>query len=132
MTIQSVRIELGDTDINFPILSDDEYTYFLNKHDQSVRKASMDAAKSIMLKLSMRTDESVDIFSIRGAQAARNYIQALQSYLKNPDLNQMLQNLQGYAGGISKSDMCSNNLNTDNNIVINPSQSLELPRSSLF
>ncbi len=122
MTVQSIRYELGDTDVNFPIMSDAEYTYFLTKNDNSVRRASLDAAKSIMLKLSMRTDETVDLFSIKGAAAAKNYIAALQAYVKNPELNQSLQVLQGYAGGISKADMLANDANSDNNIVVSPTQ----------
>jgi len=122
MTVQSIRYELGDTDVNFPIMSDAEYTYFLTKNDNSVRRASLDAAKSIMLKLSMRTDETVDLFSIKGAAAAKNYIAALQAYVKNPELNQSLQVLQGYAGGISKADMQANDANLDNNIIISPTQ----------
>jgi hypothetical protein len=122
MTVQSLRYELGDTDVNFPIMSDAEYTYFLTKNDNSVRRASLDAAKSIMLKLSMRTDETVDLFSIKGAAAAKNYIAALQAYVKNPELNQSLQVLQGYAGGISKADMIANDANSDNNIIIPPTQ----------
>ena len=122
MTVQSIRYELGDTDVNFPIMSDAEYTYFLTKNDNSVRRASLDAAKSIMLKLSMRTDETVDLFSIKGAAAAKNYIAALQAYVKNPELNQSLQVLQGYAGGISKADMQANDSNLDNNIIISPTQ----------
>lgn len=122
MTVQSIRYELGDTDVNFPIMSDAEYTYFLTKNDNSVRRASLDAAKSIMLKLSMRTDETVDLFSIKGAAAAKNYITALQAYVKNPELNQSLQVLQGYAGGISKADMLANDANSDNNIVVSPTQ----------
>lgn len=122
MTVQSLRYELGDTDVNFPIMSDAEYTYFLTKNDNSVRRASLDAAKSIMLKLSMRTDETVDLFSIKGAAAAKNYIAALQAYVKNPELNQSLQVLQGYAGGISKADMIANDANSDNNIIISPTQ----------
>jgi len=122
MTVQSIRYELGDTDVHFPIMSDAEYTYFLTKNDNSVRRASLDAAKSIMLKLSMRTDETVDLFSIKGAAAAKNYIAALQAYVKNPELNQSLQVLQGYAGGISKADMQANDANLDNNIIISPTQ----------
>lgn len=121
-TIQDIRYELGDTDVNFPIMSDAEYTYFLTKNDNSVRRASLDAAKSIMLKLSMRSDETVDLFSIKGASAAKNYITALQAYVKNPELNQSLQVLQGYAGGISKADMQANDANLDNNIIVTPSQ----------
>ena len=132
MTIHAIRIELGDTSNEWPIMSDDEYNYFLSKHDWSIRRASMDAAKSIMLKLSMRTDETVDIFSIKGSSAAKNYMQALQMYIKNPDLNAMYDTVQGYAGGISKSDMQANDANLDNNIVKQPTDLDFIVRPSTF
>jgi hypothetical protein len=132
MTIQALRIELGDTSVEFPIMSDDEYTYFLGKHDWNIQRASMDAAKSIMLKLSMRTDESVDIFSIKGSSAAKNYMQALQLYIKNPSLNSLYDKIQGYAGGISKADMLANDSNLDNNSVVQPETEIFTYRPSAF
>ena len=132
MTIHALRIELGDTSPEFPIMSDEEYNYFLSKHDWNIRRAAMDAAKSIMLKLSMRTDETVDIFSIKGTAAAKNYMQALQMYIKNPDLNAMYDKVQGYAVCISKSDMQANDANLDNNIVNQPTSETFTYRPSSF
>lgn len=129
MTIHALRMELGDTDVTLPIMSDIEYRYFLDKNDWSIRRAALDAAKSILLKMSMRSDESVDIFSVKGTGAAKQYMQALQFYIKNPDLNQNLQNLQGYAGGVSLSDMQANDSQSDNNIVVQPSSTSSLPNS---
>jgi len=130
MTIHALRIELGDTSAEFPIMSDDEYTYFLGKHDWNIQRASMDSAKSILLKLSMRTDETVDIFSIKGSSAAKNYMQALQLYIKSPGLNSMYDKIQGYAGGISKDDMIANDANLDNNIIKQPSDTYYTSRTN--
>jgi hypothetical protein len=125
MSVKAVRIELGDTSPEFPIMSDDEIRYFLDKSDWSVRRASLDTAKSMLMKLSLRSDESVDIFSIKGTGTAKQFMQALQAYIKNPDLNPVYQTLLPYAGGISKSDMETNNSLLDNNIFINPTQSID-------
>lgn len=124
MTIHALRIELGDTDTAFPIMSDTEYRYFLDKNDWSIRRASLDAAKSMLFKLSMRTDESVDIFSIKGGAASKQFMQALQMYIKSPDLNPIYTNAMPYASGISKSDMQANDANSDNNIIVNPTKSI--------
>ena len=132
MTIHAIRIELGDTSTEWPFMSDEEYNYFLSKHDWNIRRAAMDAAKSIMLKLSMRTDETVDLFSIKGTAAAKNYMQALQIYIKNPDLNTMYDKIQGYAGGISKEDMLKNDSNLDNNIIVKPTAETFTYRPSSF
>lgn len=131
-TIQDLRYELGDTSPEFPIMSDAEYQYFLTKNSNALQRSAMDAAKSIMLKLSMRTDETVDLFSIKGTAAAKNYMQALQLYIKNPDLNSMYDKIQGYAGGISKNDMQSNDANLDNNIVKQPTAETFTYRPSSF
>lgn len=125
MTVHALRIELGDTDVNFPIMSDEEYRYFLDKNDWTIRRASLDAAKSMLMKLSLRPDETFDIFSIKGSAAAKQFMAALQMYIKNPDLNPIYTNAMPYAGGISKSDMEANNANPDNKPIINPTQSTQ-------
>lgn len=130
MTVKAIRIELGDTSPEFPIMSDDEYKYFLQKNDYSIRRASLDAAKSMLMKLSLRPDESVDIFSIKGTGTAKQFMQALQMYISNPDLNPVYQNAMPYAGGISKSDMEVNDSNADNNIIVQPTNSPgDIPRN---
>jgi hypothetical protein len=116
MTIHAVRIELGDTS-ELPVMSDEEINYFLSKNNWNIQRTCLDVAKSMLLKLSMVSDQTVDIFSIRGSAAAKQYMQALKMYITDPNLNQALQNLQGYAGGISKADMLANDNNVDNNIV---------------
>jgi len=122
-TISDVKMELGDTDVNFPILSDDEYTYFLTKNSSNLARTSMDCARAILMKLSMRSEDTIDIFSMKSAKTANQYMLALQLYIKDPNLNPLMQNLQGYAGGVSISDMQANDSNSDNNRAIRPSES---------
>lgn len=118
--IQEVRIAVGDIDPTMPILDDLTYEYFLTKNTDSVRRASMDAARSILLQLSMRGDETVDIFTIKGGKAAEQYRMSLQMFLRDPNMNPVLTSAGIYAGGISKSDMQSNVDNADNNTVVTP------------
>lgn len=131
MTIQAVRIELGDTS-ELPVMSDDEIMYFLGKNNWNIQRSCLDVAKTMLLKLSMISDQSVDIFSIRGSAAAKQYMQALKMYISDPNLNQTLQNVQGYAGGISKADMQANDSNLDNNIVNQPTDETFTYRPSTF
>lgn len=130
--IQKVRIEVADLDPGFPLLSDDEYSYLLTKNSNSIVRASVDAARIILLKLSQQTDETVSIFSIRGSKAAEQYRLALELYIKNPQLNPLYNNLQGYFGGVSISDMQANNADCDNNIVENPGKSDSLYQTGPF
>lgn len=130
--INAVRIEVADTDPALPILSDEEITYFLNKQNGSVRKASLDAARVILLKLSQSGDEVVGILSLKGSRIAAEYRESLKLYLNNPHLNPILDGLGSfvdadgktqnpvYAGGISVSDMQANTANPDNNYIPNP------------
>ena len=120
--IQKVRIEVADLDPGLPLLADDEYAYLLEKNNNSIVRASVDAARIILLKLSQQTDETVSIFSVKGSKAAEQYRLALELYIKNPQLNPLYNNLQGYFGGVSISDMEANAANPDNNIVENPTK----------
>ena len=131
MTIQAVRFELGDVS-DLPIMSDEEIQYFLDKNSSNVPRTCMDVAKTMLFKLSLQNDESVDIFSIKGSNSARQYMAALQMYIKNPDLNPLIQSAAPYAGGISKSDMEANDSNADNNIVQKPSEDRATFPSSYF
>ena len=119
--IQKCKLEVADLDPAFPLLSDDTYSYYLEKNDNNILRSSLDAARTILMMLAQRTDETVDIFSIRGDKAAVNYRLALQMYLNSPHLNPINGNVRGYVGGVSKSDMIANDSNTDNNIVRSPS-----------
>lgn len=118
--IQKVRIEVADLDPGLPLLADDEYAYLLEKNNNSIVRASVDAARIILLKLSQQTDETVSIFSVKGSKTSEQYRLALELYIKNPQLNPLYNNLQGYFGGVSISDMEANAANPDNNIVENP------------
>lgn len=116
-TIQDIRYETGDVDVTFPILADAEITYFLNKNESNLRRTSLDCARTILMKLSMRGDETVDLFSIKGSKAAEAYRQALLLYIKNPEFNPIIASASIYAGGISLTDMQSNIDTLDNNYV---------------
>ena len=120
--LQALRLNVADNEPGLYILSDDEMQHFLDTNNGNVTRASTAAARVILLKLSQRTDEIVDIFSIRGSKAAEQYRLALELFLKDPNLNPLIGNLQGYFGGVSKSDMESNNATCDNNIIESPNE----------
>ena len=112
--IQECRLSVGDTDAALPLLADEVYTFYLEKQNQSVARASMDAARAILMVLAQRSDESCDIFSFKGSKASQAYMEALKLFLRDPSLNPLYNNCGMYAGGISVSDIAANNANTDN------------------
>lgn len=123
--IQKLRVEIGDTDVSFPILDDSSYQYFLDKHSNNLNRASIDAARAILFQLSTMNSETVSIFSVKNT-SAEAYRQALLLYIKDQTLNPIYQSLKGYFGGVSLSDMDANNSNADNNIVENPGSTNQL------
>ena len=116
-TIEQVRLLIQDNSPGLYLISDEELNFLLERNNDSVNRTSLEAAKIVLLNLSMRGDESVDIFSLKGSKAAEQYRLALQMFIKDPSLNPIYQNLQGYFGGVSKSDMEANDANIDNNTI---------------
>ena len=129
--IQKLRLEVGDVDVSFPILDDTSYQYFLEKHSNNLNRAGLDAARAILFQISTRNSETVDVFSVKNT-SAESYRQALLLYIKDPNLNPLYQNLKGYVGGVSTSEMAANNANCDNNIVVSPSEPDELVYTGPF
>lgn len=130
--IQKVRVECADTDPTFPILPDSTYIYLLEKNYDSITRSAMDAARIILMHLSQRGTETVDIFTIKGSSAAESYRQALILYIKDPNNNPLYQNCQAWFGGVSVSQMQSNDANLDNNIVKQPSVSYDTVPTGYF
>lgn len=133
--IQQVRFLVQDNVPGLYIISDDEIQYLLDKNSNNVNRAAVEAARVILFNLSMRNDSVVDIFSIKSSSSAKAYIEALKLFIRDPSLSGVLSNINGYAGGISISDMQANDANLDNNIPVPPSQSPEsvnIPSSTFF
>jgi hypothetical protein len=113
--IQAVRLLIQDNTPGLYVISDYEINFLLERNNQSINRTALEAARIILLNLAMRGDDTVDIFSIKGAKAAEQYRLALQLFLKDPNLNPALTMSQAYFGGVSKSDMELNDANLDNN-----------------
>ncbi len=124
--IFKVRMEVQDVDTGLYILPDETLEYLLSKNDGSISTSSIEAARMILLRLSMTArDEIVDIIAIKGSKTAESYRLALELYLRNPQLNPMFNKVTPYAGNISKSDIITNNSNTDTNYVKNINSDFE-------
>lgn len=110
--IDRVRLNVGDIWTDIEMLSDADYQYFLDKYDGGENRASLDAARAILFKLSRMSRERAGDIEVYGSDWYRQYKEALLLFIKNPDLAISLA--VPYAGGISKSDMRSNDSNPDN------------------
>lgn len=117
--IEQVRLLIQDNSPGLYIISDAEINFLLTRNSNNLNRTALEAAKIVLLNLSMRGDSTVDIFSLKGAKAAEQYRLALQLFIKDPNLNPLMQNVQGYFAGVSKSDMELNDANSDNTLVPN-------------
>ena len=91
----------------------------------------MDAARAVLMRLAQQGNEQVDILQLQNSRVASEYRQALQLYLRDPNLNPIMNSLKGYFGNTSKEDIFSNNSDLDNNIVKDQSKEYNY-KPSLF
>ena len=119
--ISAVRMEVGDLSVELPFLTDDVYTYFLTKNNENIRRSSLDAARVILLNLSINSnDRTVDVLSIKNSKAAEAYREALRLFVTNPNLNSMYAYLTAYGSGIDRNEMLTNVADKKINAVVPP------------
>lgn len=115
--LQAIRYELNDNSPGLYILDDSTISYYLVKNQGSIARTTVDCAKAILFRLSMDSkDSTIDVLSIKTSKQAEAYRLSLELFLRNPSLNPLIANASVWAGNISKSEMCENNRNPDNNI----------------
>jgi hypothetical protein len=110
--VMEVRLNVGDIWQDMELLSDADYQYFLDKYSGSVRRATLDAARAILFKISRFSRERTGDIEVYGSEWFKNYRNALMDMVKNPELSMSVA--MPYAGGISKEDMRANDENSDN------------------
>lgn len=110
--VMEVRLNVGDIWQDMELLSDTDYQYFLDKYSGSVRRATLDAARAILFKISRFSRERTGDIEVYGSEWFKNYRNALMDMVKNPELSMSVA--MPYAGGISKEDMRANDENSDN------------------
>lgn len=115
--VEKIKLELGLVNEASDILSDEEITYFIEKNNNSVRKASLDVAKTVLFVLSTRVHEKIEMLEIWGHTWFENYMKTLQMYINDPNYSIALESAKAYAGGISVSDI-RNNINNPDNLAV--------------
>jgi hypothetical protein len=110
--IDRIRLNVGDIWDDFEMLADADYQYFLDAAGGNENRATLDAARAILFKLTRMTRERTGDIDVYGDQWFSNYMKALQLILKDPNIAISLA--VPYAGGISKEDMRANMADPDN------------------
>ena len=115
--VQEIKLNLGLVGNAADILTDEELQYFLDKNNGSVKKASLDVAKTVLFILAQFTHERNDILEVWGHTWFENYMKSLQLYLSNPAYSLAIDSAKAYAGGISVTDIRNNIDNSDNHVL---------------
>ena len=113
--VEKLKLEIGLSSQAADILSDAEIQYFLDKNNNSVKRASLDAAKTVLFILAQLVHErSGSELEIWNHAWFENYMKVLQLYITNPNFSIALEQAKVYAGGISVTDIRNNVENSDN------------------
>lgn len=110
--VDRVRLIVGDTNAQYEYLSDETYTYLLDKYSGNETTSAMEAARYILGSLAKYSRQRTGDIEVYGAEMFKNYRDFLIELLRNPQM--LLSRASIYAGGISKSDMELNDSNPDN------------------
>lgn len=110
--IDRIRLNVGDIWDDMEMLADADYQYFLDAAGGNENRATMDAVRAILFKLTRMTRERTGDIEVYGGDWFTNYMKALQLILKDPNISISLA--VPYAGGISRADMQANRADTDN------------------
>lgn len=104
----AVRLYVGDTDERDALLQDEEIQFLLND-EGSIKRAAASAALAIAAKFSRLADEAVGRVRVDFSQKARAYTALASKLEMASDLSDAIP----YGGGISISDKCAQENNTD-------------------
>ena len=115
--VSEIKLNLGLVGNAADILTDDELQYFLDKNSGSVKKASLDVAKTVLFILAQFTHEKNDVLEVWNHTWFENYMKSLQLYLSNPAYSLAIDSAKAYAGGISITDIRDNINNADNYVL---------------
>lgn len=116
--VSEIKLNLGLVGNAADILTDDELQYFLDKNNGSVKKASLDVAKTVLFILAQLVHErSGNELEVWGHTWFENYMKTLQLYINNPAYSLAIDSAKAYAGGISVTDIRNNIDNSDNYVL---------------
>lgn len=105
-----VRLRLGDVSAPY-ILEDATIKYYITKNNSNENRAYRDLLTVVLFSLSRFTRERAGDIEVYGSEYFRQYFDAVKLALSNPDLNYVVA--MPYAGGISRTDMATNQQDTD-------------------
>jgi len=109
-SIDRVRLRLGDTNCPY-ILDDQSIEYYITKNNGNENRAYKELLTVVLFSLSRYTRERAGEVEVYGNEYFRQYYDAVKLALSNPDLKYIVA--MPFAGGISRSDMLTNQQDVD-------------------
>lgn len=114
--VDRVRLAVGDTN-ELPIFPDTLYQQVLDKNSGDEQKTSLEMAQYILGYISQNGfRERAASYEVYGREWLQSYRDFLKTFLLSAG-NANVLGAKTYAGGISLSDMATNDANLDNNLV---------------
>lgn len=104
-----VRFLIGDTDKKNPLLEDGEIEWVLSQYQNTPINAAIRCCETVISKFSRLADETVGRVSISYSQKAKGYFATLNMLRSRL----AMEDAAPFAGGISKSQKLTNDMNTD-------------------
>ena len=108
--IDRVRLRLGDTTCPY-ILDDQTIDYYITKNSNNENRTYRELLTVVLFSLSRLTRERAGDVEVYGSEYFRQYYDAVKLALSNPELNYIVA--MPFAGGISRSDMATNQQDVD-------------------
>ena len=108
--VDRVRLRLGDFHCPY-ILDDQTIDYYITKNANNENQAYKELLTVMLFSLSRLTRERAGDLEIYGSEYFRQYFDSVKLALSNPDLNYIVA--MPFAGGISRSDMATNQQDVD-------------------
>lgn len=104
--VDAIRLEVGDTDADDVWLTDNDYLYYIQKYPNNTRAIVNAAAQGILFKLTRYTRERAGQIDVYGAEAYKNYKDALLLKLKDFSFNGVRP--ISFFGGINRQESADN------------------------
>lgn len=107
--VDEVRFLVGDTNVDDQLLTDEEILFMIDTERKNIFYIAATVAETIAGKFSRAADKSVGDLRISYSQLQENYL----GLAKNLRRRGMIRGTSAYAGGISRSDKRTRQLDED-------------------
>lgn len=119
----AVRLLIGDTDENDPLLTDDEVAFYLTEASDNQYKAASEACKGIAAKLGRRPDYMVGRTLVSNQKRAQDFLKLAEELRRK----YLISSATPFAGGIKESDKEAQESDSDRALPYFTRKSFENP-----